>query len=416
VGTVLDSRVLAGSLSLLMRLRARWSTAAVVAATGIALVAALVVHQRASEALVASARLAGALSEAHASLLPAAWAQVLSLEQRGPPVLDASLIEQLTARWASLDSAAPSLRETRVVQVREGLELARAQSVLRAEREARRLRDAQGFGAASVAFGMLVLWAGRWTLRRSRVPSPALAANPSPSEGELEKFAARVAHDVLSPLQAVSSALEIVGRTQDPARLKRCEQAGKSSLKRVQRVVEGLVEYARADVAPQPNDHALVPEVLNEVLADLRERADDEQVELRVRDEAPAMAAMDPRALNTVLHHLVRNAIQYMPDRPERWVEVRIREHGGRVRIDVADSAGGIPVEQRERLFDAYVRPKGLKKSGLGLGLATVKRMVEAHGGNLRVESEPGAGTTFVVELPTATPALTPTDRPTYLT
>jgi signal transduction histidine kinase len=111
------------------------------------------------------------------------------------------------------------------------------------------------------------------------------------------------------------------------------------------------------------------------------------------------------------VQNLVRNAIAYMADSPVRVVRVRTARRDGRapVRIEVEDSGPGIPEGLGERVFEPFVRGDGTV-AGYGLGLATVKRFVSAHGGRVGFSATPGAGTLFWLELPR--PRSLPTVRP----
>jgi signal transduction histidine kinase len=107
----------------------------------------------------------------------------------------------------------------------------------------------------------------------------------------------------------------------------------------------------------------------------------------------------------SLIGNLVRNAIKYMGDQPVRLVDLSVRDLYSCVRIEVQDTGPGLADGLGERAFDPYVRgtPRS-EHTGLGLGLATVKRLVEAHGGKVRVRSEPGTGCLFWFELPKGAP------------
>jgi len=99
--------------------------------------------------------------------------------------------------------------------------------------------------------------------------------------------------------------------------------------------------------------------------------------------------------------NLLNNAIKYMgDDGHERRVTVRVRDLGQRARVEVADTGPGIPRELLPTLFEPYVRGATGGKPGIGLGLATVKRIAQTHGGRAGVESTPGKGSCFWFELP----------------
>ncbi len=110
----------------------------------------------------------------------------------------------------------------------------------------------------------------------------------------------------------------------------------------------------------------------------------------------------DPGLLAVLIGNLVRNAVKYMGDTAVRRISVGVTSTSGCVRIEVSDTGPGIPEEIRGRIFEPFVRGVQTREAGIGLGLATVSRLVAAHGGGYGVESAPGAGTTFWFTLPEA--------------
>src|SRR5262249_24261358 len=126
----------------------------------------------------------------------------------------------------------------------------------------------------------------------------------------------------------------------------------------------------------------------------------DACVELRV-EAAPGRVRCTPGVLRTVIANLVQNAIKYIEGGKARTVTVRAVRDGQEIRLAVEDTGPGIAHADQPPTFSPYVRgsEKGL---GFGLGLATVKQLVEAHGGHVGVESETGRGARFWVTLPSA--------------
>ena len=132
-----------------------------------------------------------------------------------------------------------------------------------------------------------------------------------------------------------------------------------------------------------------------------RPAADRKGVALAFHDGEPQEIRGDPLRLSQLLDNLVSNAIKFTPSGGR--VDIRTATSGGRGVIEVADSGVGIPRADFAHLFDRFYRADGATASGTpgtGLGLAIAKRIAEAHGGTLSVESERGAGTTFRVQLP----------------
>jgi signal transduction histidine kinase len=103
----------------------------------------------------------------------------------------------------------------------------------------------------------------------------------------------------------------------------------------------------------------------------------------------------------SLITNLVRNAIKYMGDASVRRIDVRVSDNLSRWRVEVADTGPGIPLDHQQRIFEPYVQiVRG--GAGIGLGLATVDRLVRAHGGAVGLSSRPGAGACFWFELPKA--------------
>jgi signal transduction histidine kinase len=105
--------------------------------------------------------------------------------------------------------------------------------------------------------------------------------------------------------------------------------------------------------------------------------------------------AADPELLHRAISNLVLNAMDAMPE--GGTLTLRARGDHGKVMIEVADTGSGLTPEECEKIFTPYYTSK---KHGTGLGLAIVQSVVSDHGGRIQVQSQPGHGTTFVIELP----------------
>jgi signal transduction histidine kinase len=223
---------------------------------------------------------------------------------------------------------------------------------------------------------------------------------------ELESFAARVAHDVRSPLSPALLALQRMSMripVDDP--LRGLVDRGARSLRTIERIVSGLLAFASAGAQPKPGESASVRETLEAVLAEHADSAVQCGVQLDVACEADAMLACAPGVLASIIGNLVGNAIRYMGASPERRVRVRARPRPRSARIEVSDTGPGLPAGAERRIFEPYVR-MNQDGGGIGLGLATVKRLATAHGGACGVVAGDTIGTTFWVELPLADSAL----------
>jgi signal transduction histidine kinase len=125
-------------------------------------------------------------------------------------------------------------------------------------------------------------------------------------------------------------------------------------------------------------------------------------VELHANGGIP-QARADREALSCVIWNLLDNAVKYSPDCRTVWVDVA--QENDRVAIRVRDRGVGISHEDQQRIFQKFVRgevAKTLGVQGTGIGLAVARQIVAGHGGEIRLESEPGVGSTFSVLLPGA--------------
>jgi signal transduction histidine kinase len=219
---------------------------------------------------------------------------------------------------------------------------------------------------------------------------------------ELEHFAGRVAHDIRSPLGSLGLTLELTKRDPrlgDQART-RLDRAG-ATIKRVGQLVDDMLTFAVAGAPPRHGVEANVNEVVTGVVDGIRPSAKEKDIELHV-ESAEGSVACEPGILMSLLGNLIRNAIKYMGDAPVRHVDIRTRHVGSMIRMEVEDTGPGVPSELRQRIFYPHVRAATSGVPGLGLGLATVRRLVEAHGGSVGVEGNPDGGSLFWFQLPRA--------------
>ena len=165
-------------------------------------------------------------------------------------------------------------------------------------------------------------------------------------------------------------------------------------------MIEEMLEFARSGAKPSDQASCNAASVLESVAHEIQGRADADRVSLVTR-LAPGDAAIGELPLRMVTFNLLDNAIKYIGDGADRTVELTSRPEAGRILVEVRDTGVGIPPAVIPRLFNPFFRGRESGK-GYGLGLATVKKLVEAHGGRVAVESAVGKGTIFKVSLPAA--------------
>src|SRR5262245_381576 len=219
---------------------------------------------------------------------------------------------------------------------------------------------------------------------------------------ELEGFAGRVAHDLLNPISAAEMSLSATERSAaGNERLASQAARGRRSLARARLLIDDLFAFAQAGARPVPGVIAVVPEVVDGVVEELRVPAMERGITIEVdQPAAPVAVRCASGVLASLLSNLLRNAIKHMGQSPRRHIDVRIAERHDRIRFEVQDTGPGLSPELIPTAFDPYVRGAGTAEPGLGLGLATVRRLVEGHDGRYGVSSRPGEGALFWFELP----------------
>ena len=205
-----------------------------------------------------------------------------------------------------------------------------------------------------------------------------------------------VSHDLRSPLTAILAAGEALGSPAVEAheRAELVDGITKES-RRLARLVDQLIDLSRleAGTAEPREDWCSLEEVVRAAVDDTGPPS--ERLRLVIDPDLPLVRA-DAAQLQRALANLVDNALRYGTGP----VSVRARVSGGRMLIRVVDQGPGIPLAEQDRIFAAFYRAPGAAGQGSGLGLAIVRGFVEANGGRIRVESLPGQGTSFLIELP----------------
>jgi signal transduction histidine kinase len=211
-------------------------------------------------------------------------------------------------------------------------------------------------------------------------------------------------HELRTPLTALSLRAETLRRClrRSPAAdedAQRQLSAIDDQTRRLEGLIGLLLDVSRINVGRFTLDLSTfdLAEVAREVAERLKPDADLAGAELRLSTRL-VIGRWDRMRLDQVVTNLVGNAIKYGPCHP---VDVTVGERDGAAVVEVRDRGIGIPPESHRRIFERFERAGNVSAfRGLGLGLWIAKRLVEAHGGVISVESAPGAGSTFTVSLP----------------
>jgi two-component system sensor histidine kinase SenX3 len=221
-------------------------------------------------------------------------------------------------------------------------------------------------------------------------------------------FVANISHELKTPIGAVGLLAEALdSASDDPAQVRRFAARLTEESARLARITQDIIELSRlqsagplTDALPIPVDSSVAAAVdQNRVVAEVR------NIELAMKGDKRAVVYGNETLLTVAVHNLISNAIQYSPDGSR--VGIGVRRADGVVEISVTDQGEGIPSDDLDRVFERFFRvdqARSRQTGGTGLGLAIVKHAVQNHGGDVRVWSQVGHGSTFTIRLPEALP------------
>ena len=268
-----------------------------------------------------------------------------------------------------------------------------------------RLR-AQALSNALTALGVMLALAGALVMEREskkrRAVEQAYARQVEARADELEQFAGRVAHDIRSPIAAAQMGADLIRARTADTDLRDLGERIVHTLGRTEAVIAGLLDFARSGAAPDPGARTDVRAAVADLASEIAHDAERARVQICCEPAPNVLVACNPGVYASLLGNLVRNAIRYMGGASIRRITISVIDQGATVRTEVADTGPGIMDENLPYLFVPYFRGHASGKDGLGLGLATVKRLAEGHRGEAGVRSKPGQGSTFWFVLPRA--------------
>jgi len=220
------------------------------------------------------------------------------------------------------------------------------------------------------------------------------------------EFVSSVSHEFRTPLSSLCLLSDLLASGRVAGDADRNEYYGVlvRESRRLRRLVEGLLNFGRMEAgAMQYRFETIDPaELVREISNDFQHEVEVSgyRIEVTAGKDTPLVNA-DRTALGSAVWNLLDNAVKYSPECHHVWIDVQ--KEGGRAAIRVRDCGLGIPASEQQRIFEKFTRGEAARQGGIvgaGVGLAMVHRIMAAHGGGVRLESEPCRGSTFTLLLP----------------
>ena len=222
-------------------------------------------------------------------------------------------------------------------------------------------------------------------------------------------FVANVSHELKTPIASIKGFVETLldGASDDPVDSRRFLGIIARQADRLASIIEDLLALSRIEQSEGtgnlPRESVRIADLLSAVTVDCLPRAEDRSIRLDVTCDESITAEVNAPLFEQALINLVDNAIKYSDPGRTIWIGVTTETAtAGSVVITVRDEGCGIEAEHLPRLFERFYRidkARSRKLGGTGLGLSIVKHIVQAHGGTVAVESEPGVGSTFTIRM-----------------
>jgi two-component system sensor histidine kinase SenX3 len=225
-------------------------------------------------------------------------------------------------------------------------------------------------------------------------------------------FVANISHELKTPIGAVGLLAEALqAASDDPKQVKKFAKRLTKESERLAGITQEIIELSRlqAEDALTKPDVVEIDEVIAQAVDQNQVLAESNKVHLVSGGDAGAQVYGDEPLLVVAVHNLIANAVQYSPKHSR--VGIGVSSVDGIVEIAVTDQGPGIPEDETERVFERFYRvdpARSRHSGGSGLGLSIVKHVVQNHGGEVRVWSQAGSGSTFTIRLPETSRARVP--------
>jgi signal transduction histidine kinase len=241
----------------------------------------------------------------------------------------------------------------------------------------------------------------------------ALLAQLERTNADLEAFAGRIAHDLRGPLSPILAGSQLIESAPVSSDVKRVAERIERGARRLFSMIDALLTFTRLSGTQPTQARAEVGPVIEDVLSIFSDAAAQIGATFDVRLGNVGAVQCEPEILSATLQNLLENALKYgIEGSPDRIIEVRAGAEDDTVILEVEDHGKGVPPHLVTRIFEPFFQAGPAGKGGIGLGLATVRRLVDARHGTVELVPGRRGGALFRVRLPRARDVVQQPARP----
>jgi len=250
-----------------------------------------------------------------------------------------------------------------------------------------------------IVFGFLILIGIIFFMGLYRLQSHYLAKEKEAEQEKLEKmqfreisaFSSGIAHEIKNPLNRLSLLFELLHKTL-PEKHEENVSIGRKEIQNISRIVDQFSSSLKP--LKLNKEKFLLEEMVSDIRESLQKEIDQKKVTIQYTQTCPVLLNADKGLLSQALYNVLNNSLEAID---EGDINIEAKQHRKISSIIIKDSGKGISKDDQEHIFDPFFSKK---EKGMGIGLYLTKKIIEAHKGKIDIQSRPGYGTTFHIQIP----------------
>jgi two-component system sensor histidine kinase/response regulator len=216
---------------------------------------------------------------------------------------------------------------------------------------------------------------------------------------ELDKFVYSASHDLRAPLASILGIIK-VAKTDDVNKMSEYVDMIDHTVNRMDAFVQNIIKYYRSNRVDVEIAHIRFEQIVNEIISDVEHHIKDLNIQFKKEISEPVYIRSDESRIRIILNNILLNAIKFHHENSEyKEINIRVLTSLDKSIIEIEDNGIGIDLDQQDKIFDMFFRGVH-KNAGSGVGLYVAKEALKKLNGTINIESTPGKGSKFIVEIP----------------